>query len=77
LYESFTFKKESSTPNLKLYAYAPALYFLYFLQQSAQAITLNYMGYVLIAATCMMPFIILPILLYMVRNSVNSGSSNE
>jgi uncharacterized membrane protein len=66
LYESFTFKKESSTPNLKLYAYAPALYFLYFLQQSAQAVTLNYMGYVLIAATCMMPFIIIPLMLYMV-----------
>ena len=68
LYESFTRKKENTVTKIGLYAYAPALYLLYLLEQSAHALTLGYPEYVLIAASTMIPFIILPLLLYVVKN---------
>ncbi len=69
LYESFKPGDEKSARNMGLYAYAPALYLLYFIQQSAFAISINHIEYVLIGAATMMPFIILPLLYYLIRKN--------
>ncbi|WP_321422515.1 carotenoid biosynthesis protein [uncultured Methanobacterium sp.] len=66
-YESFKPGDGKSSPNMGLYAYAPLFYFLYLIQQAAFALKLNHIEYVLIGAATMMPFIILPLLYYVIQ----------
>ncbi len=70
-YESFKAEDGKSPTNLGLYTYAPALYLILFLQPSVQAISTNNIEYVLIGAATMMPFIIVPILLFIIRKHKN------
>ena len=65
-YESFISWDGKSQPDLGLYAYAPALYLILFLQPAVQAISTNNIEYVLIGVATMMPFIVLPLLYYII-----------
>ena len=70
-YEAFSSKKENPLSKIGWYAYAPALYLLFLLQQSVYAIGINHPEYILIGVATMMPFILLPLLLLVIRKHKN------